>query len=136
MSALKVCKDSHRIRKPPLPLPRPTARPSLSSCSQQQQLLHRSPVQYRAPIIIHTYSPEVIHTQPDDFMSLVQKLTGSCDTRHRLKRKKGFGSKKSPRVVNNDRSVTATAAVTAASRLSSSSSKNNNNNSKVLYTNT
>lgn len=63
---LKVSKDSHRIRKQPLPLPQ---------------------VQYRPPIIIHTYSPKVIHTQPDDFMSLVQKLTGSSDTRSRLKRK-------------------------------------------------
>ena len=63
---LKVGKDSHRIRKPPLPLPQ---------------------VQYRPPIIIHTYSPKVIHTDPDDFMSLVQKLTGSSDTRLRLKRK-------------------------------------------------
>lgn len=65
-SPLRVGKDSHRIRKPPLPLPQ---------------------VQYRPPIIIHTYSPKVIHTQPDDFMSLVQKLTGSSDTRLRLKRK-------------------------------------------------
>jgi hypothetical protein len=64
-SSLKVSKDSHRIRKPSLPLPQ---------------------VQYRPPIIIHTYSPTVIHTQPDDFMSLVQKLTGSSDTRLRLKR--------------------------------------------------
>ncbi|KAG0615906.1 hypothetical protein M758_5G075100 [Ceratodon purpureus] len=62
---LKVSKDSHRIRKPPLPLPQ---------------------VQYRPPIIIHTYSPKVIHTEPDDFMSLVQKLTGSSDTRLRLKK--------------------------------------------------
>lgn len=69
---LKVSKDSHRIRKQPLPLPQ---------------------VQYRPPIIIHTYSPKVIHTQPDDFMSLVQKLTGSSDTRSRLKRKP---AKKSP----------------------------------------
>lgn len=66
VSDLKVSKDSHRIRKQPLPLPQ---------------------VQYRPPIIIHTYSPKVIHTQPDDFMSLVQKLTGSSDTRLRLKRK-------------------------------------------------
>lgn len=64
-SPLKVSKDSHRIRKPPLPLPQ---------------------VQYRPPVIIHTYSPKVIHTQPDDFMSLVQKLTGSSDTRLRLKK--------------------------------------------------
>lgn len=70
---LKVSKESHRIRKPPLPLP---------------------PVQYRPPVIIHTYSPKVIHTQPDDFMSLVQKLTGSSDTRLRLKRSPGSSRKK------------------------------------------
>ncbi|XP_024365374.1 uncharacterized protein [Physcomitrium patens] len=64
-SALKVGKDSHRIRKTPFPLPQ---------------------VQYRPPIIIHTYSPKVIYAEPDEFMSLVQKLTGSSDTRSRLKR--------------------------------------------------
>lgn len=81
---LKVSKDSHRIRKPPLPLPQ---------------------VQYRPPIIIHTYSPKVIHTQPDDFMSLVQKLTGSSDTRLRLKRK----PKSSNTKANNSSSPTTNA---------------------------
>ena len=77
VAALKVCGDSHRIRKPPRPLPQ---------------------VQYRAPVIIHTYSPKVIHTDPDDFMSLVQQLTGSSDTRLRLKRKpKKSGARKSPK---------------------------------------
>ncbi|XP_024375325.1 uncharacterized protein [Physcomitrium patens] len=74
VTALKVSKDSHRIRKPPLPLPQ---------------------VQYRPPIIIHTYSPKVIHTDPNGFMSLVQKLTGSSDTRLRLKRKPSKKSAKS-----------------------------------------
>ncbi|KAG0597536.1 hypothetical protein M758_12G002800 [Ceratodon purpureus] len=73
VSALKVCNDSHRIRKPPRPLPQ---------------------VQYRAPLIIHTYSPKVIHTDPDDFMSLVQQLTGSSDTCLRLKRKPSKKSSK------------------------------------------
>ncbi|XP_024379305.1 uncharacterized protein [Physcomitrium patens] len=74
--SLKVSKDSHRIRKPPSPLPQ---------------------IQYRPPIIIHTYSPKVIHTQPDDFMSLVQKLTGSSDTRLRFKKtsnKENSGTRK------------------------------------------
>jgi hypothetical protein len=76
VAALKVCGGSHRIRKPPRPLPQ---------------------VQYRAPVIIHTYSPKVIHTDPDDFMSLVQQLTGSSDTRLRLKRKpKKAGARKTP----------------------------------------
>lgn len=79
-SPLKVSRDSHRIRKPPLPLPQ---------------------VQYRPPIIIHTYSPKVIHTEPDDFMSLVQKLTGSSDTRLRLK--------KTPSSKNKDKSQTSVA---------------------------
>lgn len=72
---LKVSKDSHRIRKPPLPLPQ---------------------VQYRPPVIIHTYSPKVLHTEPDDFMSLVQKLTGSSDTRLRLKKTKPSKKSESP----------------------------------------
>ncbi|KAI6683404.1 hypothetical protein NL676_029317 [Syzygium grande] len=36
--------------------------------SQQQQQRH--------PVIIYTHSPKIIHTQPRDFMALVQKLTG------------------------------------------------------------
>jgi hypothetical protein len=60
--ALKVSKVSHRIRKPSLPLPA---------------------IQLKPPVIIHTYSPKIIHTEPESFMSLVQKLTGSSDTRLR-----------------------------------------------------
>jgi hypothetical protein len=89
-SALKVSRDSHRIRKPPLPLP---------------------PVQYRPPIIIHTYSPKIIHTQPDGFMSLVQKLTGSSDTRLRLKSK----SPNSPKPLDTPPPSTQSAATTTTS---------------------
>jgi hypothetical protein len=32
--------------------------------------------QYRPPVIIHTYSPKVIHVDPAEFSSLVQSLTG------------------------------------------------------------
>ncbi|XP_028806843.1 nuclear speckle RNA-binding protein B-like [Neltuma alba] len=52
---LKINKDSHKIKKPPLP-PQPPP---------------------RQPIIIYTVSPKIIHTTPSDFMSLVQRLTGS-----------------------------------------------------------
>lgn len=49
---LKMCKDSHKI-----------------------------PVtQRRPPVIIYTRSPEVIHTQPQDFSKLVQRLTGSTSS--------------------------------------------------------
>ncbi|KAJ6930783.1 nuclear speckle RNA-binding protein B-like [Populus alba x Populus x berolinensis] len=53
--ALKIRKDSHKIKKPPQTQPRP-------------------------PVIIYTLSPKVIHTNPNDFMNLVQRLTGSSST--------------------------------------------------------
>ncbi|CAN0921530.1 Nuclear speckle RNA-binding protein B [Linum grandiflorum] len=68
--ALKVRKDSHQIRKPPV-APRPN--PNLNPIHHHQQF-NQPP---RAPVIIYTVSPKVIHTNPDDFMTLVQRLTGS-----------------------------------------------------------
>ncbi|XWS15239.1 hypothetical protein CRYUN_Cryun35bG0077600 [Craigia yunnanensis] len=61
---LKVRKDSYKIKKPPL-APHPV----------QQQ-----PAQIRPPVIIYTVSPKVIHTNPSDFMNLVQRLTGSTSS--------------------------------------------------------
>ncbi|KAK8538830.1 hypothetical protein V6N13_009192 [Hibiscus sabdariffa] len=63
---LKVRKDSYKIKKPPL-APQPV--------HQQQQ-----PTQIRPPVIIYTVSPKVIHTNPSDFMNLVQRLTGSTSS--------------------------------------------------------
>lgn len=60
---LKVRKDSHKIRKPPVP-PQPS-----------QPL-----AQPRPPVIIYTVSPKVIHANPNEFMTLVQRLTGSDST--------------------------------------------------------
>ncbi|GMI77089.1 hypothetical protein like AT1G21326 [Hibiscus trionum] len=65
---LKVRKDSYKIKKPPL-APQPLHH------QQQQQ-----PAQIRPPVIIYTVSPKVIHTNPSDFMNLVQRLTGSTST--------------------------------------------------------
>ncbi|CAO2205428.1 unnamed protein product [Urochloa humidicola] len=49
-------KDSHnKIRKPPPP-----------------------PQQVREPVIIYTVSPKVVHAQPSEFMSVVQRLTGTA----------------------------------------------------------
>ncbi|XP_073003534.1 protein MKS1-like [Typha latifolia] len=63
---LRVSKDSHKIKKPPLaPLPLEQAAP---------------PLQNRQPIIIYEVSPRVIHTNPNDFMSLVQRLTGASSS--------------------------------------------------------
>ncbi|CAI9754407.1 unnamed protein product [Fraxinus pennsylvanica] len=60
---LKVRKDSHKIRKPPL-LPQP---------SQPQ-------APPRPPVIIYTVSPKIIHANPNEFKSLVQRLTGRDST--------------------------------------------------------
>ncbi|KAF8377146.1 hypothetical protein HHK36_030519 [Tetracentron sinense] len=57
---LKVQKASHKIKKPPIA-------PSQST-------------QYRPPVIIYTVSPKVIHTNASDFMTLVQRLTGSSSS--------------------------------------------------------
>ncbi|KAH6812651.1 hypothetical protein C2S53_005948 [Perilla frutescens var. hirtella] len=67
-TALKVNKDSHKIKKPPvapLPhhLPPPPAPPQ--------------PSENRQPIIIYAVPPRVIHTTVSDYKSLVQRLTGN-----------------------------------------------------------
>ncbi|KAK2390587.1 protein MKS1 [Trifolium repens] len=62
---LRINKDSHKIKKPPL-------------APQQQQQQQQLPP--RQPIIIYTVSPKVIHTTPGDFMNLVQRLTGSSSS--------------------------------------------------------
>ncbi|KAK7369471.1 hypothetical protein VNO80_11510 [Phaseolus coccineus] len=61
---LRVSKDSHTIhktRKPPLP---PTAH------------LAAPPPENRKPVIIYTVSPKVLHVPVNDFMNVVQRLTG------------------------------------------------------------
>ncbi|KAI4307161.1 hypothetical protein L6164_030378 [Bauhinia variegata] len=61
---LRVHKDSHKIKKPPL-APQPPSQPQPPP---------------RQPIIIYTVSPKIIHTTPADFMNLVQRLTGSSSS--------------------------------------------------------
>lgn len=61
---LRVNKESHTIRKPPLP---PTA------------AHHHQPAgasQHRQPLIIYSVSPKVLHIPVSDFMDVVQRLTG------------------------------------------------------------
>ncbi|GAU27476.1 hypothetical protein TSUD_14560 [Trifolium subterraneum] len=55
---LRINKNSHKIKKPPL--------------GPQAQI--------RQPVIIYTVSPKIIHTTPNEFMSLVQRLTGSSNS--------------------------------------------------------
>ncbi|KAF8037709.1 hypothetical protein BT93_B0535 [Corymbia citriodora subsp. variegata] len=78
---LKTSRDSRSIKKPSPPSSSSSttaaaapllasASPSASARPSQQQ------PQPRHPVIIYTHSPKIIHTQPRDFMALVQKLTG------------------------------------------------------------
>ncbi|CAA0811059.1 Protein MKS1 [Striga hermonthica] len=69
-AALKVNKDSYKIRKPPIarpphPQPPPPGDPPQTSADDRQ------------PVIIYAVSPKVIHTTVSDFMGLVQRLTGN-----------------------------------------------------------
>ncbi|KAJ6749065.1 F16F4.1 PROTEIN-RELATED [Salix purpurea] len=67
---LKANKDSHMIKK--------SSPSSSSSSSASSSLGIVGPVKppQRHPVIIYTHSPKIIHTNPKDFMALVQKLTG------------------------------------------------------------
>ncbi|XP_060186103.1 protein MKS1 [Lycium barbarum] len=64
---LKVNKDSYKIKKPPV-APHPHAPPHAPppATSQNPQT-----------VIIYAVSPKVYHTTVSDFMSVVQRLTGS-----------------------------------------------------------
>ncbi|KAL8524482.1 hypothetical protein ACS0TY_014174 [Phlomoides rotata] len=62
---LRVRKDSHKIRKPPV-VPQQGGHP-------HPHPAHAPP---RPPVIIYTVSPKIIHANPNEFMSLVQRLTG------------------------------------------------------------
>ncbi|XP_048527994.1 protein MKS1-like [Triticum urartu] len=73
---LSVSKDSHKVRKPPVvPLPY-GARQQAPNHRHQRAQPQPQAQQPRAPVIIYDASPKVIHTQPGEFLALVQRLTG------------------------------------------------------------
>ncbi|KDP20128.1 hypothetical protein JCGZ_05897 [Jatropha curcas] len=77
---LKINKDSHMIKKSSSSSN--SSPPSSSSSSSASSLTVVGPAKLppqgpqRHPVIIYTHSPKIIHTNPKDFMQLVQKLTG------------------------------------------------------------
>ncbi|KAL9247480.1 hypothetical protein vseg_020910 [Gypsophila vaccaria] len=72
-SPLKVQKASHAIKRSYSTSTSTSSRfvPSLVVAGSRPNQHHQ-----RGPVIIYTHSPKVINTNPRDFMSLVQKLTG------------------------------------------------------------
>ncbi|KAG8383789.1 hypothetical protein BUALT_Bualt04G0050200 [Buddleja alternifolia] len=73
-TALKVNKDSYKIRKPPV------APPPHQHHPPQPEAPPPHPSEERQPVIIYSVSPKVIHTTVSDFMNLVQRLTGNTTT--------------------------------------------------------
>ncbi|KAF8113659.1 hypothetical protein N665_0046s0010 [Sinapis alba] len=77
---LKIRKDSHKIiKKQPL-VPHQQLQPLEPAPHQlhQQEPMQSQPP--RGPVIIYTVSPKIIHTHPNNFMALVQRLTGKTST--------------------------------------------------------
>jgi hypothetical protein len=62
---LKICRESHKIGKS---VPAVSAVPSIPMISRSE------------PVIIHMHSPQIIHAEVQDFMTLVQRLTGSSSS--------------------------------------------------------
>lgn len=65
---LRVSKESHKIKKPPLPPPAAAHQPPRPEPEEAGQ--------ERQPVIIYSVSPRVIHVPVSDFMNVVQRLTG------------------------------------------------------------
>ncbi|KAF3594033.1 hypothetical protein DY000_02023760 [Brassica cretica] len=73
---LKIRKESHKIiKKPPL-VPQPRLQPPEPAPPQLQRQEPMQSQPPRGPVIIYTVSPKIIHTHPNNFMALVQRLTG------------------------------------------------------------
>ncbi|XP_034571478.1 uncharacterized protein [Setaria viridis] len=89
-AAFKVHRDSHSIHKATASPPSSSSTNSSVSSSSNAAITstsHRPPPApaprpqqprppQQQPVIIYTHSPKVIRTNPRDFMSIVQKLTG------------------------------------------------------------
>lgn len=77
---LKIRKDSHKIiKKPPL-APQPRVQPLQSQLPPLHEPEPSQLLPPRGPVIIYTVSPKIIHTHPNNFMTLVQRLTGKTST--------------------------------------------------------
>ncbi|KAH6782549.1 hypothetical protein C2S52_000577 [Perilla frutescens var. hirtella] len=79
---LRVRKDSHKIKKPPVA-------PPPAGHHNHHPPTHAPP---RPPVIIYTVSPKIIHANPNEFMSLVQRLTGPNATSPSSSSSSAFGS--------------------------------------------
>lgn len=74
---LKVSKDSWKAGKSPI---------MISSGGSSGDARDSSSGSRQSPMIVYLHSPKVIHAKPQEFMSVVQKLTGkeACDFQRTL----------------------------------------------------
>ncbi|KAJ0238366.1 VQ motif-containing protein 20 [Hirschfeldia incana] len=121
---LKLNKDSHVIKKPPSP--------SSSSSTAAKP---------RQPVIIYTNTPKVIHTNPKDFMALVQKLTGMSHSEEdsSLTAVTDRGGKSINRSISDltgDRKVNRTRCTGGGGHNSYNRSYSGNNGKGIFFSNT
>lgn len=118
---LKVRKDSHKIRKPPVPVP-----PQYPSSQPQAPP--------RPPVIIYTVSPKVIHANPSEFMTLVQRLTGPPDHHHHHRSSSTSSSSAAVSTSTSSTSDMAGGAIilSPAARFASLEKINNNRSSELM----
>lgn len=60
--------------------PRPTPLAISPSSGKIMKRNDKAPRHYPRPVVIYLRSPKIIHVRPEEFMSLVQELTGNSTT--------------------------------------------------------
>ncbi|CAL9772939.1 unnamed protein product [Musa acuminata subsp. burmannicoides] len=66
---LKVSRDSCRVKKP-----------ATAAALSRGEREHEHEHEHREPVVVYLHTPKVFHTRPQDFMSLVQRLTGKSSS--------------------------------------------------------
>ncbi|XLR01885.1 hypothetical protein S83_068083 [Arachis hypogaea] len=79
-------------------------RPSPLMINKDSHLIQKPSSEQRKPIIIYTVSPKIIHTKAQDFMALVQRLTGMSSSNSNNEASENFGSSLSD-VSNNSSGI-------------------------------
>uniref|UniRef100_A0A7N0TL40 VQ domain-containing protein n=1 Tax=Kalanchoe fedtschenkoi TaxID=63787 RepID=A0A7N0TL40_KALFE len=87
---LQLHKSSHVIYKASSSSSSSVSTACSSNSSFARHAAHNH--QRNGPVIIYTQSPKVIHTQPRDFMALVQKLTGLSSVKQANASKREMGA--------------------------------------------
>ncbi|EXB77504.1 hypothetical protein L484_015429 [Morus notabilis] len=108
-SPLKINKESHTIYKP----------------SNHHQM---NPPQRHQPVIIYTHSPRIIHTEPRNFMAVVQNLTGMSRSNDNKNNHKTTSSSSQQRPISSQDSQPV------ISNSSTSEAKSDNNESSSVLT--